>query len=144
MEAANGPVTYEADVILRKAGKLVVPDMYANAGGVTVSYFEWVKNLAHMRFGLMGRRLMALRSESAIDLLQHVLKDQVPAAFTKAFRRDASEINLVRSGLDDTMRQAYQTVRETWRSRNDVPDLRTAAYVAAIQKIAHWYTEYAL
>jgi glutamate dehydrogenase (NAD(P)+) len=123
---------------------MVVPDMYANAGGVTVSYFEWVKNLAHMRFGLMGRRLMALRSQSAIDLIQHVLKGQVPASFTEAFQRDASEINLVRSGLDDTMRQSYQAIRETWHARDDVPDLRTAAYVVAIRKIAHWYTEYAM
>ncbi len=144
VEAANGPATYEGDAILREAGKIVVPDMYANAGGVTVSYFEWVKNIAHMRFGLMGRRLMALRSESAIGLLQHVLKGQVPASFTDAFNRDASEINLVRSGLEDTMRQAYQAIRETWHARDDVPDLRTAAYVVAIQKIAHWYTEYAM
>ncbi len=142
-EAANGPITYDADQVLKKAGKLIIPDMYCNAGGVTVSYFEWAKNLAHMRFGLMGRRLMALRSQSAIELINHVMKGQVPKEFQETFQRDTSELNLVRSGLDDTMRQAYQAIHDTWHSHDDIHDLRTAAYVYAIKKIAHWYTEYA-
>lgn len=144
VEAANGPVTYRGDHILREAGKLVLPDLYVNAGGVTVSYFEWVKNLAHMRFGRMGRRLMSIRSKTAIDLLQHVLKGQVPEEFLSAFKREASEVNLVRSGLDDTMREAYGAIREMFNSRDDVPDMRTAAYMVSIRKIAHYYTEYAL
>jgi glutamate dehydrogenase (NAD(P)+) len=144
VEAANGPVTYEADQILREAGKIIIPDMYANAGGVTVSYFEWTKNISHMRFGRMGRRLMEMRSETAIDLLETMLEQKVPAAFASALRHEADELNLVRSGLDDTMRDSYGQIRETWRSRDDVPDLRTAAYIVAIEKIAHYYTHYAL
>jgi glutamate dehydrogenase (NAD(P)+) len=144
VEAANGPVTYEADQILREAGKIIIPDMYANAGGVTVSYFEWTKNLSHMRYGRMDRRMMEMRSETAIQLLETMLEQKVPATLESALRKDADELNLVRSGLDDTMRDAYEQIRETWRSRKDVPDLRTAAYVVAIEKIAHYYTHYAL
>ena len=144
VEAANGPVTYEADQILREAGKIVIPDMYANAGGVTVSYFEWTKNLSHMRYGRMGRRMMEIRSETVIDLLETVLEKKMPAALESALLKEADELNLVRSGLYDTMRNAYEQIRETWRSRKDVPDLRTAAYIVAIEKIAHYYTHYAL
>jgi glutamate dehydrogenase (NAD(P)+) len=144
VEAANGPVTYEADRVLREAGKIIIPDMYANAGGVTVSYFEWTKNLSHMRFGRMGRRMMEMRSETVLDLLETVLGTEVPKAFETALRKEADELNLVRSGLDDTMRDAYEQIREAWRSRDDVPDLRTAAYIVAIQKIAHYYENYAL
>ena len=140
-EAANGPVTAEADAMLLEAGKVILPDMYVNAGGVTVSYFEWTKNLAHMRFGRMGRRLMQMRSEAAMELLETVLKTQVPEGFAKAFQQEADERNLVLSGLEDTMREAYGGIRGVWRSRHDVPDLRTAAYILAIGKVAHHHRE---
>ncbi len=143
-EAANGPVTAEADAMLLEAGKVILPDMYVNAGGVTVSYFEWTKNLAHMRFGRMGRRLMQMRSEAALELLETVLKTQVPEGFAKAFQQEADERNLVLSGLEDTMREAYSGIRGVWRSRDDVPDLRTAAYILAIGKVAHHHREYTL
>jgi glutamate dehydrogenase (NAD(P)+) len=143
VEAANGPVTYEADQVLREAGKIVIPDMYANAGGVTVSYFEWTKNLSHMRYGRMDRRMMEMRSEAAIELFETMLEQKVPAALKSALHTEADELNLVRSGLYDTMRNAYEQIRERWRSRDDVPDLRTAAYIVAIEKIAHYYTHYA-
>ena len=143
-EAANGPVTAEADAMLLEAGKVILPDMYVNAGGVTVSYFEWTKNLAHMRFGRMGRRLMQMRSEAAMELLETVLKTQVPEGFAKAFQQEADERNLVLSGLEDTMREAYGGIRGVWRSRDDVPDLRTAAYILAIGKVAHHHREYTL
>ncbi len=143
-EAANGPVTAEADSMLLEAGKVILPDMYVNAGGVTVSYFEWTKNLAHMRFGRMGRRLMQMRSEAAMELLETVLKTQVPEGFAKAFQQEADERNLVLSGLEDTMREAYGGIRGVWRSRHDVPDLRTAAYILAIGKVAHHHREYTL
>jgi glutamate dehydrogenase (NAD(P)+) len=97
-----------------------------------------------MRFGRMGRRMMEMRSETVIDLLETVLGKEVPEAFEAALRKEADELNLVRSGLDDTMRGAYEQFRETWRSRDDVPDLRTAAYIVAIEKIAHYYENYAL
>jgi glutamate dehydrogenase (NAD(P)+) len=141
-EAANGPVTAEADGILRKAGKIIVPDLYLNAGGVTVSYFEWTKNLAHMRFGRMGRRLTELRAQAAVDILEGALKHELEPRFKTALRYDADELNLVRSGLHDTMREAYDAIRYLWHSRDDVPDLRTAAYLVAVGKVAHYYQEY--
>jgi glutamate dehydrogenase (NAD(P)+) len=144
VEAANGPVTAEADEILRQSGKIIIPDMYANAGGVTVSYFEWTKNLAHMQFGKMGRRFMHSRGESAIEALKQVMGDKFPDSLSQEFQKEADELNLVRSGLEDTMCEAYQEIREIWHSRDDVPDLRTAAYILAIGRVAHYYTEYAL
>jgi glutamate dehydrogenase (NAD(P)+) len=144
VEAANGPVTAEADEILRQRGKIILPDMYANAGGVTVSYFEWTKNLAHMQFGKMSRRFMQSRGDSAIDVLEQVLGDKLTDKARQEFQKDADELNLVRSGLEDTMCEAYQEIREIWHSRDDVPDLRTAAYILAIGRVAHYYTEYAL
>lgn len=144
VEAANGPVTAEADVILRERGKIIIPDMYANAGGVTVSYFEWTKNLAHMRFGKMGRRFMQFRAETAMDAMEQAFGSNLPEKFRKEFQKEADELNLVRSGLEDTMCEAYQEIRQIWRSRDDVPDLRTAAYILAIGRVAHYYTEYAI
>ncbi len=144
LEAANGPTTSDADAILRDGGTIIIPDLYANAGGVTVSYFEWTKNLAHMRFGRMGRRMMSMRAEAAIDMLEQWLGKDIPDELEVGLRREADELNLVRSGLDDTMRDSYQQIQEIWRSRKDVPDLRTAAYIVSIQKVAHYYTEYAL
>ncbi len=144
VEAANGPITAEADAILRQAGIIVIPDLYANAGGVTVSYFEWTKNLAHIRFGRMGRRLMEMRAQAAIEMLETWLGRDIPDELEVGLRRDADELNLVRSGLDDTMREAYGQIREVWRTREDVPDLRTAAYIVGVQKVAHYYTDYAL
>jgi glutamate dehydrogenase (NAD(P)+) len=144
VEAANGPTTSDADDILRAAGKVIIPDAYINAGGVTVSYFEWTKNLAHMRFGRMGRRLMQMRSQTALDALETVLDQKVSESFAKSMQLEADEINLVRSGLDDTMRLAYQNIREVWRTKQGVEDLRTAAYIFAIGRVAHHYQEWAL
>jgi glutamate dehydrogenase (NAD(P)+) len=143
-EAANGPVSYEADRILRKMGKLVLPDLYLNAGGVTVSYFEWIKNLQKIRFGRMERRMVEIRSDAAVRIFETMLKDKVPEPLVRGLRREADELNLVRSGLDDTMRDAYEEIRHVWRSRQEVPDLRTAGYVVAIDKVAHYYKEYLL
>ena len=143
-EAANGPVTFEADEILRDSGKVIIPDFYLNAGGVTVSYFEWIKNLSHMRFGRMERRMDQTRGEAVLGLFEEVLNRKVPEPIARKLRQDSGELNLVRSGLDDTMRNAYGTIREVWRTRNDVSDLRTAAYIVAIEKVAHHYLEYAL
>ena len=144
VEAANGPVTASADEILRDRGVIIIPDMYANAGGVTVSYFEWTKNLAHMRFGKMGRRFMQFRGETALDALESLLGENIPESLRGAFQKEADELNLVRSGLEDTMCEAYQEIRAIWHDRDDVPDLRTAAYILAIGRVAHYYTEYAL
>jgi glutamate dehydrogenase (NAD(P)+) len=118
--------------------------MYANAGGVTVSYFEWVKNLSHIRFGRMQRRQEEARHQLVINELQqleNVMEGQwkMSPDFRQKYLRGAGELELVRSGLDDTMRIAYQSMREVWHSRDDVTDLRTAAYLVSIGKVAASY-----
>ena len=144
IEAANGPVTAGADEILREKGVLIIPDMYANAGGVTVSYFEWVKNLSHIRFGRMQRRQEEARHQLIVDELERISSDSsinwtLSPDFKQQYLRGAGELELVRSGLDDTMRAAYQAMREVWHSRGDIRDLRTAAYVVAIDRVAASY-----
>ena len=144
IEAANGPMTAGADEILRAKGTVIIPDMYANAGGVTVSYFEWVKNLGHIRFGRMQRRQEEARHQLVVDQLERISDSMgdawsLAADFKEKYLRGASELELVRSGLDDTMRAAYQSMREVWRSNNDVTDLRVAAYLVSITKVAASY-----
>ncbi len=140
-EAANGPVTFEADRILRERGVTVLPDIYANAGGVTVSYFEWIKNISHMRFGRMERRFDEMRGAQIIEAIEAASTRQVPPHLCERIHAGAREIDLVRSGLDDTMREAYGEMREVYLARDDIPDLRTAAFVVAIQKIARSHAE---
>ena len=144
IEAANGPVTAGADDILRKNGCVIIPDMYANAGGVTVSYFEWVKNLSHIRFGRMQRRQEEARHEMVLrefENLSNAMGDtwSLSPSFKKQYLRGAGELELVRSGLDDTMRSSFQSMREIWHQREDVNDLRTAAYLVSIGKVAASY-----
>ncbi|MCK0150703.1 Glu/Leu/Phe/Val dehydrogenase [Marivita sp. S6314] len=144
IEAANGPITAGADDVLRAKGTVIIPDMYANAGGVTVSYFEWVKNLSHIRFGRMQRRQEEARHElivSELERLSDHLGDKwsMTPDFKSKYLRGADELELVRSGLDDTMRIAYQAMREVWHGREDVTDLRTAAYLVSIEKVAASY-----
>jgi glutamate dehydrogenase (NAD(P)+) len=144
VEAANGPITAGADEILRAKGCVIMPDMYANAGGVTVSYFEWVKNLSHIRFGRMNRRNEEAHALLLVDELERLSADEglgwtLSADFKDRFLRGADELALVRSGLDDTMRTAYQAMREVWHRRPEVPDLRTAAYIVAIERVAASY-----
>ena len=143
IEAANGPVTAGADEILRKKGVVIIPDMYANAGGVTVSYFEWVKNLSHIRFGRMQRRSEEARAQLIIDELERLSTEKGLGALSDRFKteylRGAGELELVRSGLDDTMRTAFQSMRAVWHERDDVEDLRTAAYLVAIDRVAGSY-----
>ena len=143
IEAANGPVTAGADEILRKKGVVIIPDMYANAGGVTVSYFEWVKNLSHIRFGRMQRRSEEARAQLIIDELERLSTEKGLGALSDRFKteylRGAGELELVRSGLDDTMRTAFQSMRAVWHGRDDVEDLRTAAYLVAIDRVAGSY-----
>ena len=144
VEAANGPVTFSADEILRRKGIVVIPDMYANAGGVTVSYFEWVKNLSHIRFGRMQRRAEEARSRLLVEELERLSADKglgwtLSPGFKEQFLTGSDELALVRSGLDDTMRTAYQSMRAVWRGRQGVEDLRTAAYIVAIDRVAQTY-----
>ena len=140
-EAANGPVTYAADEILYEKGVTIIPDIYVNAGGVTVSYFEWIRNLSHIRFGRMERRHDELRNTQYASLLEEMTGTRIAAHEKQQMTRGAEEIDLVRSGLDDTMRNAYQQIREVLLSNDKVRDYRTAAFVIAIEKISRTYLE---
>ncbi|MBV0890752.1 Glu/Leu/Phe/Val dehydrogenase [Paracoccus sp. Z118] len=144
LEAANGPTTAGADAILRKRGVVIVPDMYANAGGVTVSYFEWVKNLGHITFGRLERRQEEDRHRLLVEELQRLSADTglgwtLSEGFKQRYLTGASELELVRSGLDDTMRGAFQQMFAQLHNDSRVPDLRTAAFMVSIRRIAESY-----
>ena len=143
-EAANGPITYGADQYLQQGGKIIIPDAYLNAGGVTVSYFEWIKNLSHMRFGRMERRYQEIRGQSVIDAIETVIGSPVTSPVRSALASGSGELDLVRSGLEDTMRSAYQQIREIYLTRSEIPDLRTASFSLAIEKISRDYMEMGL
>lgn len=145
IEAANGPVTAGADEILRDRGTVIIPDMYANAGGVTVSYFEWVKNLSHIRFGRMGRRQEEAQHQMIIGELERLEGTlsgswSMSPEFRMRYGQGAGELELVRSGLDDTMRSAYGAMRDVWHGVETVPDLRTAGFYVAINRIKDSYS----
>lgn len=144
VEAANGPITAEADEILRKRGTVILPDLYANAGGVTVSYFEWVKNLQQISFGRLERRQEEARHALLVEELERLSADAglgwtLSEGFKQKYLRGADELELVRSGLDDTMRSAFQQMATVQAEDARVPDLRTAAYIVAIRRIATSY-----
>ncbi|EPX83553.1 Glu/Leu/Phe/Val family dehydrogenase [Salipiger mucosus] len=143
IEAANGPTTARADKILKDRGITVIPDLYANAGGVIVSYFEWVKNLSHMRFGRMQRRLEESRNIMLINEIDRVMSrngmEGIGESFKRTYLHGPRELDLVRSGLDDTMREAYQAMREIWHGDRKFGDLRSAAYALSIKKIVAAY-----
>ena len=138
-EAANGPITSGAQRILKKRDVIIIPDMYLNAGGVTVSYFEWLKNLSHMRFGRMEKRFNENINKSLLEVVEENTGKKVSARDREIIARGADEIDLVRSGLEETMVTAYQQIREVYAKHPDIPDLRTAAFVVAINKIASDY-----
>jgi glutamate dehydrogenase (NAD(P)+) len=144
VEAANGPVTYEADQILRDRGITILPDVFVNAGGVTVSYFEWTRNLSHMRFGRLQRRYDELRGEALVAAIETTAGKELPRDMRRQIPKGASELDLVRSGLDDTMRMAFQDIRDVMKAYPDIKDYRTAAYVLAIDKIAQSYYDLGL
>ncbi len=142
VEAANGPVTAGADERLRERGIIVLPDLYVNAGGVTVSYFEWVKNLSHIRFGRMQRRGEETRHRRLIEEIERSTGMQMADEFKQFYIDGSDELSLVRSGLDDTMRVTYEAMREKWhelRKNDSGMDLRTSAYMIAVQRVASSY-----
>lgn len=141
VEAANGPVTFEADEILCQRGVVILPDAYVNAGGVTVSYFEWVRNLAHIRFGRMERRYDEMRGSHMLQAIQSMTEQPIPEWIQKELVQGADELDLVRSGLDDTMRLSFQQIKSVYDSNDRVNDYRTAAYVVAIDKISRSYLD---
>lgn len=140
-EAANGPTTAAAAEILRSKGVLIIPDIYLNAGGVTVSYFEWLKNLSHVRFGRMGKRFEQTSFENLLRVVEESTGRRLSDAERKGVARGADEIDLVNSGLEESMAIAYNEIREVWKSDSQIPSLRTAAFISAINKIAVCYAE---
>lgn len=138
-EAANGPTTAEAELILNEKGVMVIPDIYLNAGGVTVSYFEWLKNLSHVRFGRLGKRFDENLNNNIIDAVEEMTGRSLSQQRRQLIGRGADEVDFVYSGLEETMIEAYRQIREVKRENPTIPDYRTAAFVVAIRKIARSY-----
>jgi glutamate dehydrogenase (NAD(P)+) len=140
-EAANGPCTPEADEVFIKKGILCVPDMYLNAGGVTVSYFEWLKNLSHVRYGRLEKRFSENMNAHILGQIEGLSGKQVSENEKQFIMHGAEEVDLVHSGLEETMISATREIMEIWLSNPEIPDMRTAAYVSAINKVATSYVE---
>ncbi|HWB25267.1 MAG TPA: Glu/Leu/Phe/Val dehydrogenase [Chitinophagaceae bacterium] len=140
-EAANGPLTPEADEILAKKGTIIIPDMYLNAGGVTVSYFEWLKNLSHVRYGRMEKRFTENMNKHILGQIEELTGRTVNESEKKFIEHGASEADLVHSGLEETMIEATHEIMNVWKANPNIPDMRTAAYVVAINKVGTSYAE---
>ena len=140
-EAANGPLTPEADEIFAKKGVLVVPDMYLNAGGVTVSYFEWLKNLSHVRYGRMEKRFTENLNTHILTQMEELTGKKVSDAERNFILHGPEEVDLVHSGLEESMIAATREIMAIWKENPSIPDMRTAAYVCAINKVGTSYTE---
>jgi len=138
VEAANGPVEPDADTILREAGTVVLPDIYANAGGVVVSYFEWIKNLSHVSFERMTRRYQQISNNRILDAISHLTGKSVPPEDAALLLQAPNEIDFVRTALENTMAISYERIHELWKRRS-LPDLRTAAYLSAVESVASSY-----
>ncbi|RYE18661.1 MAG: Glu/Leu/Phe/Val dehydrogenase [Sphingobacteriales bacterium] len=138
-EGANGPTTPEAEAIFYQKGGIIIPDMYANAGGVTVSYFEWLKNLSHVAFGRINRRFEETTNLNMVNMIENITGISISAAQRATLIKGASELELVNSGLEDTMIRSYHEIRETFKNVEKIDTLRTAAFVGAINKIAISY-----
>jgi glutamate dehydrogenase (NAD(P)+) len=140
IEGANSPTTTEADVILRQRGIRIIPDVFANAGGVTVSYFEWVKNLSHMRFGRMAKRIGMQTQRRMISGIEAMTERPFPAALRDDVLHGIDELELVNSGLEETMIEAFQEIVDTMH-QHSIDDLRAAAFICGLAKIVTAYEQ---
>ena len=138
-EGANGPTTPDAERILLERGIVVIPDIYLNAGGVTVSYFEWTKNLSHMRYGRLEKRLDERKRENLVAAVESITGRRFSGEVRRALTRGIGEEDIVNSGLEETMSEAYRNLSETLQRHEGVTDLRTAAFVLAIERIGEAY-----
>lgn len=136
-EAANGPTTDDAHEIIKKRGALIIPDNYLNAGGVTVSYFEWLKNIQHVRFGRMGKRFEENSYKKILSVIETISDRKFTEKELEFLAQGGGERELVDSGLEETMVNAYNEINEIRKSKN--VDLRTAAFISAIRKVASMY-----
>jgi glutamate dehydrogenase (NAD(P)+) len=140
-EGANGPTTFDADGILHQRGVMVLADMFLNAGGVTVSYFEWLKNLSHVRFGRMEKRFEETAFTNVLKAVEDLTGKTLGAERMARLSHGADEADLVNSGLEDTMISSWHQVREVWNRHDRKTDIRTAAFISAIDKIAVTYQD---
>ena len=139
VEAANGPISFKGNQILNKKKIFVIPDILANGGGVAVSYFEWVKNLRHIRFGRLEKRRNQIQLNNLVEAIEAMTGKSMPKQYKEKFADGIEEIDLIRSGLDDMMIDGFQSVKKEFLENEKIPDFRTAAYKAAIEKIALSY-----
>ncbi|MEO1022405.1 MAG: Glu/Leu/Phe/Val dehydrogenase [Bacteroidota bacterium] len=137
-EAANGPTTADAHDALKKRGALIIPDTYLNAGGVVVSYFEWLKNIQHVRYGRMNKRFDEASMRRVLGAVEDVTDTRFTNTQMEDLARGAGEADLVDSGLEETMITAYREIVDI-RDHHKIGDLRTAAFVNAINKIGTLY-----
>lgn len=138
-EAANGPVTADAEEILLKKGVIIIPDMYLNAGGVTVSYFEWLKNLSHHRFGRIEKRFDQNTYNNILTTVEDLTGKRINQREKTFLTRGADEIDLVRSGLEETMINSFQQITDYYNRFKKVEDLRTSAFLCALDKVSNDY-----
>lgn len=138
-EAANGPVTADAETVLLKKGILIMPDMYLNAGGVTVSYFEWLKNLSHRRFGRLEKRFDQNTYSNLLTTMEKMTGKSIGQRERTFLTRGADEVDLVRSGLEETMINSYEQIMDYYNRYKRIEDLRTAAFSCALDKVANDY-----
>jgi glutamate dehydrogenase (NAD(P)+) len=141
VEGANGPTTPDAEDVFRAKGVMVIPDLYANAGGVTVSYFEWLKNLSHVRFGRLQKRLEERGEASFVKALETLTGKALTEEERKILVHGAEEEDIVNSGLEETMVVAYHAIRVEMKRNSSLGDLRAAAFRNAIDKVARSYSE---
>ena len=139
IEAANGPVSSEADEILTQKGVIIIPDLYANAGGVTVSYFEWIKNLSRIRLGRLQRRAQENQTTLMIEALEKMTGSKFPDEYKDLVMQGSAEIDLVRSGLEDTMRNSYNIISNVWNNNPNANDLRTSAMMVSVKRVMDSY-----
>jgi len=140
-EAANGPLTPEADEVFIQKGILVIPDMYLNAGGVTVSYFEWLKNLSHVRYGRLEKRFTENQNAQMLEQIEELTGKKVNGTQKELMLHGPDEVDLVNSGLEETMINATHEIVECWKANPSIQDMRTASFVVAINKVGTSYSE---
>jgi glutamate dehydrogenase (NAD(P)+) len=139
-EAANGPISYRADKKLNEKGISIIPDIYANAGGVAVSYFEWIRNISHIRMGRLSKRYEENRGDTIIKAINYLSKESLPQNVIDKLVYGADEEDIVSSGLEDTMRMAFQEILEM-KKKYKLDNYRIATYAVALKKIEKSYLE---
>ena len=139
-EAANGPISYRADQKLKDRGAVIIPDIYANAGGVTVSYFEWIRNISHIRMGRLNKRYEEHRGEAILKAIKQISTNKLPKELIDQLVHGANEDDIIASGLEDTMRVSFQEILEM-KSAYNLDNYRMAAYAIALKKIEKSYLE---